>query len=226
MGTSFNLRFSPSTLNLMRDCARCFWRKSKLKHARPRGIFPSLPSGMDRVIKNYFDEVRQVETPVELANSEVSGLALFRDQGLLNKWRNWRSGLIYKDMHGVELFGAIDDLLVTPSGFYLPFDYKTKGSPTTEADAKKYYTNQMDCYALMLDANGYEVYGKALLLYYTPQVVGPAGVVHFNTQRVWLDVDIERAKATLRSAVELLNCQEPEHSPSCEYGPYLEGALS
>ena len=38
---------------------------------RPRGIFPSLPSGMDRVIKTYFDHYRG-SLPPELVG-EVEG---------------------------------------------------------------------------------------------------------------------------------------------------------
>ena len=41
----------------------------------------------------------------------------------------------------------LDDLLVK-DGAYIPFDYKTKGSPTNEEDANKYYQTQLDCYEI------------------------------------------------------------------------------
>ena len=54
--TSFKL--SPSTLNVFLDCPRCFWLDKVKNIKRPRGIFPSLPSGMDRAIKVHFDSFR------------------------------------------------------------------------------------------------------------------------------------------------------------------------
>ena len=38
---------SPSSLNLMKDCPRCFWVQFNKGIKRPNGIFPSLPSGID-----------------------------------------------------------------------------------------------------------------------------------------------------------------------------------
>src|SRR3989344_3937655 len=53
------IRLSPSTgLNLFRDCPRCFWLHYNKNVHRPRGIFPSLPGGMDLVLKDYFDQFR------------------------------------------------------------------------------------------------------------------------------------------------------------------------
>ena len=61
---------SPSSLaiinpDLGQECPRCFWhdRWDKKKHkadqptacARPRGIFPSLPGGIDRILKTMAD---------------------------------------------------------------------------------------------------------------------------------------------------------------------------
>ena len=51
-------RLSPSAMNVYRDCPRCFWLTKVKSVSRPRGIFPSLPSGMDRGIKGYFDGFR------------------------------------------------------------------------------------------------------------------------------------------------------------------------
>jgi len=66
---NYPLRLSPSTLNLFIDCPRCFWLHINKRIHRPRGIFPSLPSGMDNVIKTYFDKYRKKgELPPELQN--------------------------------------------------------------------------------------------------------------------------------------------------------------
>ena len=58
---------SPSALGLFKNCPRCFWLEKVKNIKRPRGIFPSLPGGMDAVIKTYFDTFRaKKELPPEL----------------------------------------------------------------------------------------------------------------------------------------------------------------
>ena len=49
-------KLSPSTLNLMKECPRCFWLAQHKVWKRPAGIFPSLPSGMDKILKVHFDK--------------------------------------------------------------------------------------------------------------------------------------------------------------------------
>src|SRR5512137_2040653 len=105
---------SPSALSLFKDCSRCFWLEKVRGIKRPRGIFPSLPSGMDRVIKLYFDTFRVKGTlPPELAaRKEFKDLRLYENHAQLERWRNWRTGLEYIEDEA-RLFGALDDLLMT-----------------------------------------------------------------------------------------------------------------
>ena len=50
-------RLSPSALNLFKECPRCFWLTHHKVWKRPAGIFPSLPSGMERGLEqDYTDE--------------------------------------------------------------------------------------------------------------------------------------------------------------------------
>lgn len=213
-----SFKLSPSTLNLFLDCPRCFWLDKVKGIKRPRGIFPSLPSGMDRVIKNHFDHFRAKGTlPAELHKPDFEGIQLFADQAKLEKWRSWRTGLEYKDRDGSILSGALDDLL-TKNGEYIPFDYKTKGSVTTEEDAVKYYQNQIDCYALLLHENKMPSAGYGFLLYYSPKSVRENGAVEFELQTIKIRTDTERARTTFRRAVALLkNLAAPAVNTACEY---------
>ena len=118
---------------------------------------------MDLVIKSYFDKYRG-NLPPELEN-KVSG-SLMPNISLMNKWRNWRTGLRYYDRKlDAELFGALDDCMVF-NGKYVPLDYKTRGSEPKDGDSEKYYQTQLDSYALLLESNGYETAGFAYLVYY------------------------------------------------------------
>ena len=217
--TSFKL--SPSTLNVFLECQRCFWMDKVKGIKRPRGIFPSLPGGMDRVIKVHFDSFRAKNAlPPELSGNNFNGIKLFGDQAQLELWRSWRTGLVYRDTDGSILSGALDDLLVK-DGQYIPFDYKTKGSVTTEEDAVKYYQNQLDCYTLLLQENQMPTAGYGYLLYYSPKSVGEQGAAIFELQAIKIPTDYERARATFRKAVTLLKGSLPEMNGQCEYCSWL-----
>ncbi|MSR77711.1 MAG: hypothetical protein EXS63_05735 [Candidatus Omnitrophica bacterium] len=214
-------KLSPSTLSVFRDCPRCFWLDKIKSIKRPRGIFPSLPSGMDRVIKVFFDEYRVLKKPPgDLKGPDFQGVELFEDQKQLDLWRDWKTGLQYKSPDGSVLFGALDDLLVK-DGKYIPFDYKTKGSPTNEESAVKYYQTQLDCYSLMLEANGLDTEDYGFLLYFSPKTVRERGGVEFEVQPIKIALDSRRAKAIFENAIQLLNGPLPLSAPACEYCAWL-----
>jgi len=210
------IRLSPSSLNLFLECPRCFWLQINEGIHRPRGIFPSLPGGMDLVIKDYFDKYREKgELPPEI-QGKIEG-KLLHDHKLLNKWRNWRTGLQYKDEDlNVVLFGALDDCL-EDNGKYMPLDYKTRGSAPKDGDSEKYYGNQIDCYALLLEENGYPVGEFGYLIYYYPKEVKENGVVVFDIKPIELKIDPERARKTIWDAIKLLSGPIPPHHSECEY---------
>ncbi len=212
-----NFSLSPSTLNLFLECPRCFWLEKVEGIRRPRGIFPSLPGGMDRVIKTYFDEFRnQTVNPPELAGEELEGVRLYPDQGRIARWRNWRTGLEYRDDNGSVLIGALDDLLIK-DGRHIPFDYKTKGSPATQESAVRYYQNQLDLYALMLEANALPTTGYGYLIFYSPLEIQSADHITFEHQVIQVPTDHERARKVFREAIDLLKGPEPQSGRTCEY---------
>lgn len=216
------IRLSPSALNLFLQCPRCFWLEKNKRIKRPRGIFPSLPSGMDSVIKKYFDSFRvKGDMPPEI-KGKMRG-ELFSDISTLDKWRNWRkSDLHYEDMEsGTILVGALDDCLVE-DGFYIPLDYKTRGYKL-KGDPRRYYQNQLDCYCLMLDYSCFKTKGLAYLLYYWPEEVQQNGIVRFHVEPIKIETNIESAKKTVRDAVKLLSLPMPKSNPDCEYCNLIKG---
>ncbi len=216
------IKLSPSTLNLFLECPRCFWLDKVKSIKRPRGIFPSLPSGMDRAIKNYFDSYRVKKMlPPELQGNDFNGVQLFNNQAQIDRWRNWQTGLQYRDSDGSILTGALDDLLVKGEKV-IPFDYKTKGSPASEEGAVRYYQFQLDCYALLLETNGLPTIGHGFLLFYSPKVVVEHGHVVFECQAIKISTEIERARTIFRKAVNLIKGSQPEKNTECEYCGWLD----
>ncbi len=167
-------------------------------------------------IKAYFDGWRKKgQLPPELVNEKVAG-QLFQDQVLLDKWRDWRSGLRFRDSKlNASLRGAMDECLVQDD-CYVPMDYKTRGFPRKE-DSESFYQLQLDCYAWLLEENGYRTNHTAYLVYYIPKAVGEDGAVVFSVEPVRVDVKSEDAQGLFNEAVELLRGPEPESESACEY---------
>lgn len=210
-------KLSPSTLNLMHECPRCFWLSEHNVWKRPVGIFPSLPSGMDGVLKAHFDKfMEKGKLPPELCNdSECKNMKLFDDKDLLKEWRNARKGLWFEDEDGNILHGGIDNLLINKiNNKLIVLDYKTRGYPLKE-DTHEHYQNQLNIYNFLLRKNGYETEDYSFLLFYVPKEVLETGEVIFNTTLKKMKTDIKEAEDLFNSAIKLLKGNCPDES--CEW---------
>jgi hypothetical protein len=81
---------SNSSLSLMEDCNRCFYLDKHKLWKRPNGIFPSLPSGMDMILKRHFDSyINKGRLPPELGKElDPRHYKLYKDKAKLNEWRD------------------------------------------------------------------------------------------------------------------------------------------
>jgi len=199
-------KLSPSSLKLMQECPRCFWLQQHKVWKRPSGPFPSLPSGMDRILKKHFEGFARKRTlPPELCkNNECAGLKLFDDYEKLEQWQNNRKGIMFKDKKGNILRGAVDYLLVvTAKGTIVVIDYKTRGYPVKE-ETPKMYQLQLDIYNYLLRKNGYKTEDYAFLLFYVPKEVMATGEVIFDTELVKMKIDVSKAEEIWKKALKLL----------------------
>ena len=185
-------KFSPSSLSLLKECPRCFWLAFNKNIKRPAGIFPSLPSGMDKILKTHFDYfMEKGELPPAL--KEIDGnIKLFDDVELLKLWRSNFKGIPWKDKDDNLFRGAIDNILVKGKKLIV-LDYKTRGFPLKE-DTADHYQNQLDIYNFLLRKNGYETEDYAYLLFYHPDKVTKKGDVVFNTDLVKMKISVKNAE--------------------------------
>lgn len=197
-------KLSPSSLSLMEECPRCFWLHHNKDKKRPSGIFPSLPSGMDSILKVHFDKfMEKGKLPPELKIKECEGCKLFDDKDLLKIWRNNFKGISWQDKEGNILHGAVDNILVKGKKLIV-LDYKTRGFPLKE-DTAEHYQNQLDIYNFLLRKNGYDTEDFAFLLFYVPKEVMETGEVIFNTQIVKMKIDVLNAERLWKKALKLLS---------------------
>jgi len=208
-------KLSPSSLSLMHECPRCFWLDKHGVWKRPAGIFPSLPSGMDGILKIHFDKFRErgLLPPELCTNGECKNLKLFNEPELMKAWRNNFKGIRWEDKNGNVLHGAVDNILQKGEKLIV-LDYKTRGYPCKE-DTHEHYQNQLDIYNFLLRKNGYKTEDYAFLLFYVPKEVTETGEVIFDTTLKKMKVDVKNAGDIFNKAIKLLEGECPKKS--CEW---------
>jgi len=209
-------KLSPSTLNLFIDCPRCFWLQFNKGIKRPSGIFPSLPSGMDAILKKYFDKfMKEGKLPPELKGLKVK---LFDDEALLKEWRSNFKGIQYEDKKGNILRGAVDNILVKGKKLIV-LDYKTRGFPLKE-DTHEHYIHQLNIYNFLLRKNDYDTEDYAYLLFYYPKEVDKKGDVVFYTKLLKIPINVKKAEKLFKDALKCLEGKMPDVGKDCEYCGY------
>ncbi len=215
------ITLSPSTLSLFLECPRCFWMHVREGIKRPSLGFPSLPSGMDLVLKKHFDEHRRSESVPEELEGRFEG-RLFTDGEKLRKWRSNAHGLRFTDREtGATLMGAVDDMFVTRDGRYAPIDFKTRGFPRKE-NTHRFYQYQMDIYTFLLEKNSLPPANFAILIFYHPVGVDERHNVIFDPDPVKIPVSGRRGERIFRDAVRCLLGEKPESSKNCEFCRWAE----
>jgi len=208
-------KLSPSSLHLFNECKRCFYLRFRKGIRRPDTPFPSLPSGMDKILKKYFDTFRDKGIlPPELG--ELKGkVKLFANAGLLEVWRNNFKGIQWEDKNGNILRGAVDNILQRGKKLIV-LDYKTRGFPL-KADTAAYSQDQLNIYSFLLRKNGYETEDYAYLLFYHPLKVNSSGNVIFSTDLVKMNVSVKDAEKLFKKALITLKGHKPKADEECGF---------
>ena len=210
---AMDYRLSPSSLNLFLACPRCFWLYVKKKISRPETPASTLPQAMDGLIKSHFDKYRrQDKLPPEI-NNNIQARPI--RQEIIDKWRNWRTGLKYQE-EAICLIGALDECFIDKD-IYIPVDYKTRGYPLKD-NTVGYYQNQLNLYAFLLEKNGFRVSPFAYLVFYLLESLSDGGLMRFDIQLVKVGTDTRRAYRVFREAAALLRQDSPPRmNPQCGF---------
>ena len=207
-------RLSPSSLNLLRDCPRCFWLKFRRNIERPQTPMASITTGLDVQIKNYFSRYRpQGILPPIIADN-------FKDKNVILVPRPL-SFLKFIDEEGVVFVGKLDEALILDGEFYAPLDHKTRASPAL--NVHEAYQLQMDSYDLLLQRNGFKTKNIAYLAYFTPQ---PGGELHqgfpFALDLKEVKTSPQRASQFIDKAKDILMAEDiPAASSNCQFCNYI-----
>lgn len=201
-------QLSASTLKLFQECPRCFWLRINKKIERPRGPFPSLPSGIDRVLKSYFDGYRTRGVLPPLIEGKLDGTLATNELTLG-----------FNDARAkARLWGKLDDCVILPDRRLIPLDHKTRASaPDDVSYTEKYYQFQMDVYTLLLERNGHPTTRTAYVVYYFPV----EGELHrgfpFGLAVHTIATDPERAYEIFLAGCRCLAGSLPPAGEACEF---------
>ena len=208
------LKLSPSSLNLFRECPRCFWLDKIKGIGRPDGIFPSLPSGVDKVLKEHFDRHRvRGEVPGEL---DVNGVMLFPDMERMNVWRSNFKGVSWTDAEGNMLRGAVDEVLQKGRKLIV-LDFKTRGFPCKD-DTHEHYVDQLNVYNYLFRKNGFETEDYSYLMFLHPREVTERNTIVFNIELKKVPVDVKAAESLWKGALACLaSSKEPKAGNDCQF---------
>ncbi len=206
-------QLSASTLKIFQECPRCFWLHVNKKIERPRGPFPSLPSGIDRVLKGYFDGYRKQGCLPPLIQGALEGT--LATSALTLGFNDARTH--------ARLWGKLDDCVILPDQRLAPLDHKTRASaPDDVSYTQRYYQFQMDVYTLLLERNGHSTSRTAYVVYYFP-VDGSA--LHegfpFKIAVHNIATDPEGAYRIFTAGCQCLAGPLPDSSETCEFCRWL-----
>ena len=181
---------------------------------RPSPPTSTLPSGMDNLIKHYFDQYRAKKAlPPELIGTMEGELV---DIATIKKWRFWKTGPEFIDTDGNRLFGALDDCLIS-DGIHIPLDYKTRGFDLKE-NSTSYYILQMSCYNFLISKNKRKTSNYAYLIFYIPKEVREREVDFKIEVKKVETLPLDKVYEIFRSALDTLALPNPpQKAKECSF---------
>lgn len=209
-------RFSPSQLHTLLECPRCMWLKYRAGIERPRGIFPGLPGAIDSLLQQATAKMAGKQKPSWLLPQLKQGVIRKGSKRFVTRGEHW------------ELTGNVDDLILLNDDSVILLDYKTARQAHSQKNSETYYRLQLDCYALLLEANNLKSAETAYLVYTTPDYLlnfayNTSFGINFKVTHTPILVSAERAREAINKGVEICMADNPPAAAAnCEYCQYAE----
>lgn len=210
-GQKAAFKVSRSKIELFKQCQRCFWLDVRLKIKRPDGPPFQINKAIDELFKKEFDSYRAKAEPHPLMmGNEIEAIPFAHDE--LDKWRHNFTGVItvHKPTN-LHVFGAVDDIWVSPSDELIVVDYKAtaKNSEVSlSADWQVTYKRQMEVYQWLLRQNGFKVSDTGYFVYangrmdleaFNDRVEFRTKVIAYTGKDNWVEDTLKEMKACMDS---------------------------
>ena len=222
-------KLSRSKVDNFVSCKRCFYIDRRLGVGQPPGFPFNINSAVDELLKNEFDQYRELGKPHPYMESVNRNLIPFKHEKL-DEWRENFKGVQFHDKEtNFILTGAVDDLwfdLDTEEVIVVDYKATSKNSEVSiDAEWQQGYRRQMDFYQWLLRKNdlnvsdvGYFVYcnGDRKKATFDNKVHFKVSVLEYIGNSSWIENTIVEIK-------ELLDQNNtPEFDDDCTYCSYIQ----
>ncbi|MCM8809111.1 MAG: PD-(D/E)XK nuclease family protein [Candidatus Omnitrophica bacterium] len=218
------ISLSANSLNIFRECERCFYLQIKHNISRPRGPMPSIASGIDSLIKMYFEHFREKNKLPPFLKGKVDGKLI----------TNLKKTYYYdiESNNKYYLWGHLDEVIQLPDGLYIPLDHKTRAS-LPQGEPHDAYKFQLSIYSLLLkkENKGKEV-DLGYLVYYYPEkklidydANDIKNIINFSFEVKEVKLEIKETKEIIENAIKCIEKNKlPDKGANCEYCNWIEEA--
>ena len=222
-------QLSRSKIDLFVECPRCLYLDVARGVKRPSGPPFTLNNAVDALMKAEFDTYRAAGKPHPLFEpAGIDAVPFIHPE--LDRWRHNFTGVRWKDPEtDWTLFGAIDDLWLSPAGELMVADYKATARnvfPTT-ASLFPSYRRQLDVYQFLVRRQGFEVSNRGWFVYTNGdgRAADFGDKLCFRTALVPYDGNDAWVLEVFRRAVGLVGQPlPPAPGPECGFCAYVAGA--
>ena len=226
-------KLSRSKVDNFVSCKRCFYIDRRLGVGQPPGFPFNINSAVDELLKNEFDQYRELGKPHPYMESVNRNLIPYKHEKL-DEWRENFKGVQFHDKEtNFILTGAVDDLwfdLDTEEVIVVDYKATSKNSEVSiDAEWQQGYRRQMDFYQWLLRKNdlnvsdvGYFVYcnGDRKKSTFDNKVHFKVSVLEYIGNSSWIENTIVEIK-------ELLDQNNtPEFDDDCTYCSYIQDTES
>jgi CRISPR/Cas system-associated exonuclease Cas4 (RecB family) len=222
-------KLSRSKVDNFVSCKRCFYIDRRLGVGQPPGFPFNINSAVDELLKNEFDQYRELGKPHPYMESVNRNLIPYKHEKL-DEWRENFKGVQFHDKEtNFILTGAVDDLwfdLDTEEVIVVDYKATSKNSEVSiDAEWQQGYRRQMDFYQWLLRKNdlnvsdvGYFVYcnGDRKKATFDNKVHFKVSVLEYIGNSSWIENTIVEIK-------ELLDQNNtPGFNEDCAYCSYIQ----
>ncbi|MBI2108765.1 MAG: PD-(D/E)XK nuclease family protein [Parcubacteria group bacterium] len=224
-------KLSRSKIDLFLECPRCFYIDRRLGVGRPPGFPFTLNSAVDTLLKKEFDAHRAKNEAHPLMKVYKIDAIPFEHRDI-EKWRDTFKGVSYLHTESnFFVFGAIDDVWVTPKEELHIVDYKATSKNdeiTLDAKWQDGYKRQMEIYQWLFRQNDFKVSSTGYFVYanalrdreaFDGKLEFDVTVIPYTGKDDWVSDTLVKARNCL------MGDEVPKASPDCDFCSYRNAAV-